>query len=434
MSNNENNGDLDVEPFDDAGFDDYDKKGAVGDALRNNSMVKIGVILAGVALVLGVVLFFGGEDEKKSFSRVGGKSAVAEAPGSSAVSETMKQSIQDKSTELVEQALRTDGSAVPIPLQPSKNEMPVPDIQTPQEDPLERWKRMQEERIRQQEALKKARPAAQPQPQMTQPQADTKTPAINALAQSMSAQMQGILQGRPSSQTKHAGIASISYIEEKQKAREEAIKQAAAAQAAVASNNQQNTVNDQVEDIIVPAGTIEYGQLILEANTDAPGPVMVQIISGPLRGSRLLGSFQSTDDYLVLNFSTVIIDGIDYPVQAVAIDPDTTMPGVITEIDRRYFGRVILPMAAEFVSGLAEAISESGTTSVYISDNNVTQSTGDKDNEQEVATGVAEAGDKLSELIDEEAGRIKPMLRVAAGTPVGILFTAPVVDTGLNTR
>ena len=310
--------------------------------------------------------------------------------------------------------------------------MPVPDVQTPQEDPLERWKRMQEERIRQQEALQKARPAAQPQ--MTEPQVDTRTPAINALAQSMSAQMQGILQGITTSGTKHAKVASISFIEEKQKAREDAMKQKAAAQAVVGLDGQQNTVNDQVESIVVPAGTIEYGQLILEANTDAPGPVMVQIISGPLRGSRLMGSFQSTDDYLILNFSTIIIDGIDYPVQAVAIDPDTTMPGVITEIDRRYFGRVILPMAAEFVSGLAEAISESGTTSVYISDNNVTQSTGDKDSEQEVASGISEAGDKLSELIDEEAGKIKPMLRVAAGTPVGILFTAPVVDDTLETR
>lgn len=432
MSNNENNGDLDVEPFDDAGFDDYNEKGAVGEALRNNSMVKIGIILAVVALVLGVVLFFGGDESKKDISTVSGASDVSEAPGSSAVSETMKQSIQDKSTELVEQALRTDGSAVPIPLQPSRNEMPVPDMQTPQEDPLERWKRMQEERIRQQEALQKARPAAQPQ--MTEPQVDTRTPAINALAQSMSAQMQGILQGISTSDTKHTKVATISFIEEKQKAREDAMKQKAAAQAAVGLNGQQNTVNDQVENIVVPAGTIEYGQLILEANTDAPGPVMVQIISGPLRGSRLMGSFQSTDDYLILNFSTIIIDGIDYPVQAVAIDPDTTMPGVITEIDRRYFGRVILPMAAEFVSGLAEAISESGTTSVYISDSNVTQSTGDKDNEQEVASGISEAGDKLSELIDEEAGKIKPMLRVAAGTPVGILFTAPVVDDALDTR
>ena len=51
MSNNDD--DLDVENFDDAGFDDYSKKGTIGDLWRNNPMVKIGVILAGFAIVVG---------------------------------------------------------------------------------------------------------------------------------------------------------------------------------------------------------------------------------------------------------------------------------------------------------------------------------------------------------------------------------------------
>src|SRR5690606_12018046 len=56
--------------------------------------------------------------------------------------------------------------------------------------------------------------------------------------------------------------------------------------------------NEDIENIIIPAGTIEYAQLVTEANTDAPGPVMAQIASGPLAGARLIGSFQSTDNYL----------------------------------------------------------------------------------------------------------------------------------------
>jgi intracellular multiplication protein IcmE len=191
---------------------------------------------------------------------------------------------------------------------------------------------------------------------------------------------------------------------------------------------------EQVENIILPAGTIEYGQLLIEANTDAPGPVLAQIVSGPLRGSRVLGSFTSTDEYLTLEFSQLVLDGISYQVQAVAIDPNTTLPGIITEIDRKYFTRVILPMAAEFVTGFTDAISESGSTSVFISDSSVTQSTEDKDSRQEVSSGISEAGDKLSEILEEEADRAQPMLRVAAGTPLGVLFVQPVTDTGLDTR
>lgn len=425
MSNDDLDNDLDVENFDDTGFDDYSKKGTLGDLWRNNPMVKIGVILAGFALVVGAIILFGGSNDQLPTSQVSSGTDVVEAPGSSEISATMEQAIQDKNIETVEEAARTGGSAMPIPTQPSKGALPMPVDETSGEDPLERWRRMQEERIRQQEMLAQT----QAPPPEAAPPVDTKTPAVNALSQSMVSQMQAVLQNQSIPSVTHKKITGVNFIENIQNKKMAKMQQQ---QQMLAANTTNNTA--QVEDIIIPAGTIEYGQLLMEANTDAPGPVLAQIVSGPLRGGRVLGSFTSTDEYLTITFSTIVIDGIDYPVQAVAIDPDTTLPGMITEIDHRYFKRVILPMAAEFVSGLADAISESGTTSVFISDSNVTQSTEDKDSEQEVASGVTAAGDKLSEILDDEAEATEPMLRVASGTPIGILFVAPVVDTNLASR
>jgi intracellular multiplication protein IcmE len=421
MSNNDD--DFEVDNLDDAGFDDYSKKGTFADAWKNNPAVKTGVILAGFAIVVGAIILFGGKEERLPTSQVAAPSDVSEAPGSSEISATMEQAIQDKNIETVEEAARTGGSALPIPTQPSKGALPLPVEEEGGEDPLERWRRMQEERIRQQEMLAQAQPPAPPAEQPV----DTKTPAVNALSQSMASQMQAILQNQkiPPVQTKK--ITGVTFLENIQSKKMANLQQ----QQLLA---QQTNMQEQVENIIVPAGTIEYGQLLIEANTDAPGPVVAQIVSGPLRGGRILGAFTSTDEYLILNFSAVVIDGIDYPVQAVAIDPDTTLPGVITEIDRRYFKRIILPMAAEFVTGLTEAISESGTTSVFISDSSVTQSTEDRDSDQEVASGIAEAGDRLGEILDEEADRTQPMLRVAAGTPIGILFVAPVTDSNIASR
>ena len=88
-------------------------------------------------------------------------------------------------------------------------------------------------------------------------------------------------------------------------------------------------------------------------------------------------------------------------------------------------------MAAEFVSGLAEAMTESGSTSIFIDGNTVAQSTSNKSQREEVASGISEAGEALSDILDEEADKTKPMLRVASGTPVGILFVSPVTDTNL---
>lgn len=425
MSNNDLDNDLEVENFDDSGFDDFNKKGSLGDLWRNNPMVKIGAILVGFAVIVGALILFGGASDRLPSSQVSSPIQVSEAPGTSEISKTMEQSIQDKNMETVEEAVRTGGSAIPIPTQPSKGTLPVPVEENSDEDPLERWRRMQEERIRQQEMLSQTKPQVPDQA----PPVDTKTPAVNAMSQSMASQMQAILQNQKASGTSHKKITGVNFLEDLEKKKQANLQQARQASAAVASAN--NAAN-QVENIIVPAGAIEYGQLLMEANTDAPGPIIAQIVSGPLRGGRLLGAFTSTDKYLTLNFSTIVIDGIDYSVEAVAVDPDTTLPGLITDIDNHYFKRIILPMAAEFVSSLADAISESGTTSVYISDSSVTQSTSDKDSKQEVATGVSAAGDKLSEILDDEADKAQPTLRVASGTPIGILFVRAVTDTNLS--
>lgn len=426
MSNNDLDNDLDVENFDDGGFDDFNKKNSLGDVWRNNPMVKIGVLLAAIAVIVGGFILFGGSNEVAPGSAVNSASEVSEAPGTTELSATQREAYQERNEERAEIAARTGGSAIPTPIEPAKTPIPIPADEEAGEDPLERWRRMQEERIRQQEMLSQAQTQQQTP---GEPPVDTKTPAVNALSQAMVTQMQSVLNNQGIKPPSYKRITSANFIQQKQEEQMSKQQQQQQQQQQIAmSTSGQYSQNQQVENIILPAGTIEYGQLLLEANTDAPGPILAQIMSGPLKGSRVIGGFQSTDQYLVLNFTTVVIDGINYQTQAVAIDPGTTLPGLITEIDNRYFKRIILPMAAEFVSGLADAISESGTTSVFITDSSVTQSSEDKDSRQEAASGISEAGEKLGDILDEEAERTRPMLRVASGTPIGILFVTPVSE------
>src|SRR5262249_43355048 len=114
---------------------------------------------------------------------------------------------------------------------------------------------------------------------------------------------------------------------------------------------------------LVSAGTVSYGQLLTEANSDVPGPILAQILSGPLSGARAVGQFHTINDYNVLQFSLVNFKGKDYPINAIALDPDTTLGGMATEVDERYFTRVILPAAAGFMQGLGSALG-TGSSSV----------------------------------------------------------------------
>jgi Ca-activated chloride channel family protein len=70
-------------------------------------------------------------------------STVSEAPGSSELSQTMRESIEERNIANVEQAARSGGSAMPVPTQPSKGALPMPVEQLAQADSLERWRRMQ---------------------------------------------------------------------------------------------------------------------------------------------------------------------------------------------------------------------------------------------------------------------------------------------------
>lgn len=411
--------------FSDGGFDDFNNEGnSLGDIWRNNPMVKIGAILLGVAILIGGIFLFGGEKEAINVSRVGTPKDVNEAPGTNEVSETIRQAIEETNTSRVEQAQRTGTSALPMPVEAPKGMIAVQEADEPEEDPLERWRRMQEKRIQQQKITPQEEPQDLPVPEPV----DTVTPAINALGEVMADQMQSILGSQKINSTQSTNVTAIGYLDNI------AAQEEAALQQQVALNNETqlntgNTALDQ-ENILLPAGTIEYAQIITAVSTDAPGPVLAEVVTGPLKGARAIGTFDSTENFLTLNFNTFIVEGVDFRTSAVAIDPDTTLPGLVTNIDRRYFSRIILPAAAQFIEGFAEALAESGRTTVTINgDGTTTQTTdtNDLNTDEAVAQGIEEAGEQVSEVLEERANQIQPLLEIASGTPIGLLFIEPVV-------
>ena len=415
MTNNDNDDltpeGLDAGGLDDAdGFDDFE--GGSNSNVMSNPMVKVGIVVAAVATIIGGIVLFGGKEEKKVMSQIRGARDVTAVPGMEAVSPEMEKALVQVNEETAEQAARTGGSAMPVPITPPEAKLGLPDLDGgDEEDPLERWRKIQEERQKR-EAL---------QGKANAPQGDPNAPIVEKLAKSMSQQMQTILDSQ-AIQPSHVEIVTTeSWLEKKKLAQEEKV-----AKARAEAEASRKVTASRVLDIIQPAGTIEYAQLITEANSDVPGPVLAQIMSGPLRGARLLGSFKAQEEHLVLNFKTVVVDGVSYSADAIALDPSSAHPGVVTEIDQRYFKRVILPAAAAFVEGMGKAIAESGSTSVSVSGETVVQSENELDTRQEALKGVEEAADKVGEFLDKEASTTKRLVKVHAGTAVGILFLSPV--------
>jgi intracellular multiplication protein IcmE len=239
------------------------------------------------------------------------------------------------------------------------------------------------------------------------------------MAEAMQEQMQSMLEGHGDYMTASMTITPADLL--KNIAEEEAEEAEASAARGEAAGEE-----DAPEIIIVPAGEVAYAQIITEANSDIPGPVLGQIVSGPLSGSRILGDFEVQNDLISLRFDKVVVEGVSYDIDAIALDPATTLPGMATKVNHRYLRRIILPTAAAFIEGAAEAVADTGRTSVSVSGEVVAEETEGTDAKEQIATGIEEASSQLSEIIDEMNEDTEPLIIIHAGTPMGLLFLEPM--------
>ena len=426
-------------------FNDFNKQQSLAHTIQSNPVLKIGIIAAAFVFIVGGFLLFGGgstEDkgDKSSIEATGGD--VREAPTSSEVTDVYKDAIDQFNEAGLEEANQTQQSFIPVPVGPATNTgIVVPEVEEVQEDPLERWRLLQEERARQQQDQVTAAKTEALQAGELSPQEQKRQEVVQKLSQSMLGSMQQLtgfsnvrkmqINNVTDDKTYYEDLIDdqnqreIRALERRKEFLEKKNELLEIDPELQAANANGAAVDDRFGPVIVSEGTIEYAQMLIQANSDIPGPVLAQIVTGPLAGSRIIGSFSIEDEYLVIEFKSVVIDGQSVSISAIAVDPDTNLTGVVTDVNHRYFKRLVLPVAAEFISGLAGAIAQTQTTTnvtgaVVVIDNQ------DLSLEEEIASGIETAGDRVSEFVDEEASRTKIQVKVAAGTPIGILFTEPL--------
>src|ERR1043166_1840092 len=171
-----------------------------------------------------------------------------------------------------------------------------------------------------------------------------------------------------------------------------------------------------------------YGQMLMEANSDAPGPILAEILSGPFTGGRAIGQFEVTRDYLVIHFTKISYRKHDYNADILAVDPNTTLGALVTEKDSRYFSRVVLPTAAAFLEGFGQALSSPHHPRVNGNGDVLVLDQGRQGIQEGLYRGLSESMGTVGGFFREEAAATKPLVRVAVGTPMGLFFVNGVTD------
>lgn len=190
-----------------------------------------------------------------------------------------------------------------------------------------------------------------------------------------------------------------------------------------ANANLNNAVNTPP---LAKAGTIYNGIIETAVNSDEDSPVLARIVSGPLKGTRLIGTFKNLGEKVALVFTTANIPNLDKTVKinAYAIDTNTSRTAMADDVNHHYFLRYGVLLATSFVTGYAQALQQNNQTTTVnpltgalISVPNGNQSAKDINRQ-----ALGQVGTQVASDVKQQYNNLKPTIYVNSGTAIGVLL------------
>jgi intracellular multiplication protein IcmE len=178
--------------------------------------------------------------------------------------------------------------------------------------------------------------------------------------------------------------------------------------------------------VLVPAGRGIYAHTVLAVDSDTGGPIVLEADTGPLAGSRMLGSFAKNEgERLVVRVRAMTYKGKAVDVNGIVVSPDTMETAVASSVDEHYLERFALPFAAAFVEGLGQAVAL-GNSATQISPFGGAITTYNPLNfkQQAMLAGGVAAG-RIGQTIQQAVPK-GPTIHLAANVSVGVMFLADV--------
>ena len=182
--------------------------------------------------------------------------------------------------------------------------------------------------------------------------------------------------------------------------------------------------------VVIRTGDILFAVIDTSVNSDEPGPILATIVSGRLKGSKLIGSFNlpGKADKMIVTFNTLSIPGAQDTVSitAFAIDPNTARTALSSETDHHYLSRYGSLFASTFLEGFGNAFQSANTTITIggtggVTDTTIANGVG-RSTLDNAVIGLATLGKAWGQVAAQNMTR-PTTVQLYAGTGVGILFT-----------
>lgn len=179
----------------------------------------------------------------------------------------------------------------------------------------------------------------------------------------------------------------------------------------------------------IKAGTVMYAVLDTSINSDEKTPIMAKIVSGELKGAKLIGNFKRVDKKVLLTFNLLNISGFPHTVSfnGVAIDPSTSRTAISGSVNNHYWLKYGTTFISAFLSGVGNAVTGGTSNCTLLSPGGISnpwcQTVYNRLNlTQSALAGLGSVGSKFAGQMQQDFGNIPPTIRIPGGTAFGLLF------------
>lgn len=171
---------------------------------------------------------------------------------------------------------------------------------------------------------------------------------------------------------------------------------------------------------IIRAGHQYVARSTMALNSDVGGPVILELVNGPLRKHKMLGKFERREEWLRMELTSLV--GIKDPVKinAIGLDMDTVLNAVGGDVDYHTMYRYGWWGIGTVLSAIGKAAERTADTkTIYVGDNIVQDTASDTSREMKIALG--DLGQSVGEIMQDRLNR--PLtVSLKVNDLVGIVF------------
>lgn len=177
---------------------------------------------------------------------------------------------------------------------------------------------------------------------------------------------------------------------------------------ATRTNTQASAGNTVTDVVIVPPNTRRPGVIDSAVDSDNLNSIVLgHIPAGFLAGASFSAQgVQLAGNGVVIHFTHMTLNGIEYQVDAYALQDDTLQSSVATDVNNRYFTRIILPAVAAGIGNVGDLYKQQNTQILATNAGTISGGTGTVSGSAVAGTIAGGIGTQAGQVMANDAARL----------------------------